>query len=49
MENKRRQGEPLDDHLADAFLAAIAVRLGSTVVTRNEFRNTGVGTANPWA
>lgn len=51
MENKRRQGEPLDDHLADAFLAAMAVRLGSTVVTRNvgEFRNTGVGTVNPWA
>ena len=51
MENKRRRGEPLDDHLADAFLAAMAVRLGSTVVTRNvsEFRNTGVGTVNPWA
>lgn len=51
MEDKRRRGEPLDDHLADAFLAAIAVRLGSTVVTRNvsEFRNTGVGVVNPWA
>ncbi|MCY3840910.1 MAG: PIN domain-containing protein [Gammaproteobacteria bacterium] len=51
MEDKRRRGEPLDDHLADAFLAATAVRLGLTVVTRNvsEFRNTGVGTVNPWA
>ena len=50
MENKRRRGEPLDDHLADAFLAAMAVRLGATVVTRNvsEFRNTGVRTVNPW-
>ncbi len=50
MEHKRRRGEPLDDHLADAFLAAMAVRLGSTVVTRNigEFRNTGVDTVNPW-
>ncbi|MDE0192029.1 MAG: PIN domain-containing protein [Gammaproteobacteria bacterium] len=51
MESKRRQGEPLDDHLADAFLAAMAVRLGATVVTRNvsEFRNTGASTVNPWA
>ena len=50
METKRRRGEPLDDHLADAFLAAMAVRLGATVVTRNvsEFRNTGVRTVNPW-
>ena len=50
MEDKRRRGEPLDDHLADAFLAAMAVRLGSTVVTRNvgEFRNTGVRVVNPW-
>ena len=50
MENKRRRGEPLDDHLADAFLAAVAVRLGSTVVTRNvgEFRNTGADIVNPW-
>ena len=51
MEDKRRRGEPLDDHLADAFLAAMAVRLGSTVVTRNvgEFRNTGVRVVNPWS
>lgn len=51
MEAKRRRGEPLDDHLADAFLAAVASRLGATVVTRNvgEFRNTGVRIVNPWA
>ena len=43
MERKRRRGESLDDHLPDAFLAGMAVRLGSTVVTRNvgEFRDTG--------
>lgn len=50
MEHKRRREEPLDDHLADAFLAAMAVRLGSTVVTRNvgEFRNTGAEVVDPW-
>ena len=51
MEGKRRRGEPLDGHLADAFLAAMAVRLGSTVVTRNvgEFRDTGVEYVDPWS
>ena len=51
MEEKRRQGEPLDDHLPDAFLAAVAACRGLTVVTRNagEFRNTGVEVVDPWA
>ena len=51
MEDKRRRGEPLDDHLPDAFLAAAAATRGLTVVTRNagEFRNTGVETVDPWA
>ncbi len=51
MEEKRRRGEPLDDHLADAFLAAAAACRGLAVVTRNtgEFRNTGVEVADPWA
>ena len=50
MEVKRRQGEPLDDHLPDAFLAAVAVCRGLAVVTRNvgEFRNTGVEIIDPW-
>ena len=50
MEEKRRRGEALDDHVADAFLAAAAATRGLTVVTRNtgEFRNTGVKTFNPW-
>ena len=29
MEDKRRRGEPLDDHVPGAFLAAAAVRAGS--------------------
>ena len=51
MEDKRRRGEPLDDHVPDAFLAAAAAVRGLTVVTRNwaEFRNTGVETVDPWA
>ncbi len=51
MEEKRRRGEPLDDHLPDAFLAAAAACRGLAVVTRNagEFRNTGVEVADPWA
>ena len=51
MEEKRRQGEPLDDHLPDAFLAAAAACRGVAVVTRNagEFRNTGVEVIDPWA
>ena len=50
MERKRRRGESLDDHLPDAFLAGMAVRLGSTVVTRNvgEFRDTGAKVVDPW-
>ena len=51
MEKKRRRGEPLDDHLPDAILAAAAARRGLAVVTRNasEFRNTGVEFVDPWA
>lgn len=50
MEEKRRRGEPLDDHLPDAFLAATAARRGVAVVTRNagEFRHTGVEIVDPW-
>lgn len=51
MEDKRRRGEALDDHLPDAILAAAALTRGLAVVTRNEeeFRNTGVETVNPWS
>ncbi len=51
MEDKRRRGEPLDDHVPDAFLAAVAATRGLAVVTRNtgELRNTGVETVDPWA
>ena len=51
MEEKRRRGEPLDDHVPDAFIAAAAVTRGLAVVTRNagEFRNTGIETVDPWA
>ena len=50
MEDKRRCGEPLDDHLPDAFLAAAAATRGLVVLTRNtrEFRNTGVDAVDPW-
>ena len=50
MEDKRRRGEALDDHVPDAFLAAAAATRGLAVVTRNtgEFRNTGVKTVDPW-
>ena len=50
MEEKRRLGESLDAQLPDAFLAAVAVRRGLTIVTRNtrDFRNTGARTVNPW-
>ncbi len=50
MEDKRRRGEALDDHVADAMVAAAAATRGLAVVTRNtgEFRNTGVATVNPW-
>lgn len=50
MEEKRRRGEPLDDHLPDAMLAGLAVNHNLTLVTRNEsvFRNTGAKFVNPW-
>ena len=50
MEDRRRRGEPLDDHIPDAFLAAAAASRGLAVVTRNtgEFRNTGVAAVDPW-
>ncbi len=50
MEEKRRRGESLDDHVPDALLAATAASRGLVMVTRNtgEFRNTGVKTVNPW-
>ena len=50
MENKRRRGEPLDDHVPEAFLAAAASVRAPVIVTRNpaEFRDTGVETADPW-
>ena len=51
MEEKRRRGEPLDDHIPDAFLVAAAATRGLTIVTRNtkEFRNTGVEVVDPWS
>ncbi len=50
MEVRRRQGEPLDDHLPDAMLAGSAAIRGFVVVTRNtrDFRDTGVRTVDPW-
>ena len=50
MEKKRRLGEPLDDHLPDAMIAATAVSRRLTVLTRNEseYRNTGAAWVNPW-
>ena len=51
MEEKRRRGEPLDDHVPDAFLVAAAATRGLAIVTRNtkEFRNTGVEVVDPWS
>ena len=50
MEAKRRLGEPLDDHLPEAMIAATAVARSLTVLTRDEqeFRNTGAKWVNPW-
>ena len=50
MEEKRRLGEPLDDHLPDAMIAATAVTRRLTVLTSNEskFRSTGAVWVNPW-
>ena len=50
MEDKRRCGESLDDHVPDALLAAAAASRRLGVVTRNtgEFRNTGVEAVDPW-
>ena len=50
MEKKRRSGEPLDNHLPDAMIAATAVSHRLTVLTRNEsqYRNTGAAWVNPW-
>ena len=51
MEEKRREGEPLDSHLPDAMLAGTARHRDLAIVTRNEreFRNTGVRVVNPWS
>lgn len=50
MERKRRLGEPLDNHIPDAMIAATAYRHGLRLITRNEseFRNTGIEVVNPW-
>ncbi len=50
MATRRSAGESLDDHLADAMIAACAVSRRLTVLTRNEseFRNTGAEVVNPW-
>ena len=50
MEARRRQGEPLEDHLTDAMLAGSAASRGLVVVTRNtrDFQDTGVRAVDPW-
>lgn len=48
---RRRQGEPLDNHLRDAMLAGSAANRGLVVVTRNtrDFRDAGVRAVDPWS
>ena len=50
MENRRRSGEPLDDHFQDAMLAGTAFNRNLKIVTRNdgEFRKIGLTVLNPW-
>ncbi len=50
MKEKRRIGESLDDHVADAFLVAVASSHGLAVLTRNtaHFRIAGVKIVDPW-
>jgi hypothetical protein len=50
MAKKRALGDGLEDHIADAMIAACALVAGLAVATRNEaqFRNTGVKFVNPW-
>ena len=50
MEVRRRRGEPLEDRLPDAMLAASAISRGLAVVTRNtgDFRDAGVRAVDPW-
>lgn len=46
---KRRRGEPLDNHMPNAVLAATATRwLAVVTCNTSEFRNTGVETIVPW-
>lgn len=49
MEDKRRRGEPLDDHLQDAILATAAShRPAVATQSTGEPRNTGFATVVPW-
>lgn len=50
MQYTRLRGEPLNDQVPDAILAAAEFTRGRVVVTRNtgEFRKTGVEAADPW-
>lgn len=51
MAERRRRGESLDDHLADAMIAGIARAGGHTLATRNlgQFRGTGVAITDPFS
>ena len=48
MEDKRRRGEPLDDHVPDAFLAAAAASRGLAVVTHRSLSPPPVSLVPPW-